>query len=180
MFLLSKNQILEYLDQKIFLINPLQTHLLNPNSYYFTLGRIIEIFAEEESETKTINLEDKGEAFIPPNGYLIGRSYETIDLSLKKKLFALLGSPPSLIQHGFLLCHSPSLDPYHTDQIQIGIKNLLPKDNIVRFKMAIGKATFFDISGSPISRDYLSESFKSALEKAVINPRSSEIEMTNL
>jgi len=176
-YILSGDQILEHIDNRIIIISPFQTHLLNPSSYYFTLGRIIKVFDAIKSESKTINLEDRGEVKIAPNGYLLGNSYETLDLSSSKKVFASFGAPYSLIENGLLLCHSPTIDPYHNDFIQFGIKNLLPIENTIRFQMVIGKAIFFNISESPITLHHLSEAFKASLQKAVTNPLSSEIKL---
>lgn len=179
MYILSGDQILEYIDKKIVYISPFQTHLLNPSSYYFTLGRIIKIFDSASSEGKIINLEDREEVKIPPNGYVLGNSHEKLDLARSRRVFASLGAPDSLIESGLLLCHGPTIDPYHNDFIQIGIQNLLPVENTIRFQMVIGKAVFFDISESPITLHHLSEAFKASLQRAVTNPRSSEIRLEN-
>ncbi len=147
MFLLNEPRLRAYMKANLLSIDPLSEELLHPTWYYFRLGRATTVFDPQSGDRTDRFLEDEGDTLaIPANGYARIWSQESFRFS--ERVLGMFGHLSDLVKKGLALVHSPSIDPHFNGYLEMGLQNLLPREQVVRFGDPIGKLLFFDISDS--------------------------------
>lgn len=152
MRLLNDRDILEYRKIGLLKIEPMHRKSLLPTRYIFRLGGPIKVWDEKQSKYLSYDLAKGRKRWvkIPAHGYALISSLERFYCS--EKVLCIFGQHSMVLRRGLQLNHSPFIDPTFEGNLEMGLENLLSRPLMAKYGQPIGKACFFDISGSqPIS-----------------------------
>lgn len=151
MFLLNDGLIQKYRNDGRLGIEPFYENDLNPTSYYFRLGDVVELFGPP-SPTRTLTpaqvftiTEDRPDPVIlPPRGYALIRSKENFRLT--NQVLGIFGQTSEMTTRGLRLVHSPYIDPTFEGILKMGLQNMLDEKQPLGYDVRIGKVSFFDLT----------------------------------
>ena len=156
MRLLTKADILKYIDGSRLLIDDFDKGALNPTFYDFHLGTTYAVWSGVRGKFYRSTVIGQDEAIvIPPRGYVLVHSLEKFHLS--ESVMALLGPVSDLARNGLRLNNSPFIDPGFNGWLEFGLENVLDERHILLPGRTLGKVTFFDVGDAGVVEDYSGE-----------------------